>query len=98
MLITIEELQENGKLLIENREQFTIAQEHWNTNTQNETIEDVTSGEVSKALKTMENGKAAGSGKTTIEFKKNTPREVLVILAYIFTKCIGDGHLPLEWK
>ena len=59
---------------------------------------EITTQEVSRAVKRMKNRKAAGPGGLQIELIKNAPSGVYEILARIFNKCLQGEEIPQEWK
>ena len=59
---------------------------------------EITTQEISRAVKGMENRKAAGPGGPQIDLIKNAPSGVHEILARIFNKCLQGEEIPEEWK
>jgi len=96
-LITMEEWKNYCKtLLTEERTEFLTTEQHEYTNDQQ--VMEITTQEVSWAVKGMKNRKAAGPGGLQIELIKNAPSGVYEILARIFNKCLQGEEIPQEWK
>jgi len=83
-------------LLTEERTEFLTTEEHEYTNDQQ--VTEITTQEVSRAVKGMKNRKAAGPGGQQIELIKSAPSGVYEILARIFNKCLQGEEIPQEWK
>ena len=96
-LITIEGWKNYYKtLLTEERTEFLTTEQHECTNDQQ--VTEITTQEVSRAVKEMKNRKAAGPRGLQIELIKNAPAGVYEILARIFKKCLQGQEIPQEWK
>lgn len=54
--------------------------------------------EVSDAIKSLKNNKAAGSDNISAKFLKNLPRKGIVYLVKIINGIFMTGHFPSEWK
>jgi len=83
-------------LLTEERREFLMTEENEYTNDQQ--VTEITTQEVSRAVKGMKNRKAAGPGGLQIELIKNAPSGVYEILARIFNKCLQREEIPQEWN
>ena len=55
-------------------------------------------GEVKKALKGMQRGKAAGEDQVTSDLLKDGGEIMLEKLATLYTKCLSTGRIPESWK
>jgi len=94
-LITMEEWEKYFKtLLIEERVEFlTMEQDECTTEQQ---VPEITTDEVSRTVKGMKNGKAAGPGGLQIELVKTAPTAVHVVLARLFNKCLQGENIPQD--
>jgi len=96
-LITMEEWKNYYKtLLTEERTEFLMTEQHEYRNDQQ--VTEITTQEVSRAVKGMKNRKAAGPRGLQIELIKNSPSGVYEILARIFNKCLQGEEIHQEWK
>jgi len=96
-LITMDEWKNYyKKLLTEERTEFLTTEQHEHKHDQQ--VTEITTQEVSRAVKGMKNRKAAGPGGLQIELIENAPSGVYEILARIFNKCLQGEEIPQEWK
>ncbi|XP_049267523.1 probable RNA-directed DNA polymerase from transposon BS [Rhipicephalus sanguineus] len=61
-------------------------------------IPPVLTGEVKKALKGMQRGKAAGEDQITSDLLKDGGEIMLEKLATLYTKCLSTGRIPESWR
>ena len=57
----------------------------------------ITVEEITKALKSLKNGKSCGADGIFNEFLKNTSDKLLPLWAKLFNVVLEDGHIPTDW-
>jgi len=83
-------------LLTEERTEFLMTEQHEYMNDQQ--VMEITTQELSRAIKGMKSRKVAGPGGLQIKLIKNAPSGVYEILARILNKCLQGEKIPQEWK
>ena len=61
-------------------------------------VNDITSDEVEKALKTFKNGRSPGPGEVNVELLKNAPTRLFDLLAQLFNKYLNGEQLPEDFR